>query len=118
MKTKTNKDIPEWDLKIKMDPRDKKEWIRALLSGDYGQGHKALYTKGAYCCMGVLCKIRGFSNEELLGFAYPSSVGLDIEDVFNQSVDEDWTLKNKIGKLNDFDGYTFEDLAEVIDHNL
>lgn len=34
----------------------REDWIDALLSGDYGQGHGALKTwDGDHCCLGVAC---------------------------------------------------------------
>lgn len=32
-------------------------WIKALRSGKYKQGHKALSTADNYCCLGVLCDV-------------------------------------------------------------
>jgi hypothetical protein len=43
----------------------KEEWIEALRSGEYRQGTDHLYNSGAYCCLGVLCRIAGAAfNEE------------------------------------------------------
>lgn len=42
---------------IKMRPRVKRAWIRALLSKKYPQGRNALRSEGEYCCMGVLCDL-------------------------------------------------------------
>ena len=35
----------------------KQAWIKALLSGRYKQVNGALKDQGAYCCLGVLCKV-------------------------------------------------------------
>jgi len=116
MKTKTNKDIPEWDLKIKMDPKDKKEWIMALLSGDYKQGGSWLSRGGEYCCMGVKAKLDGFSDETMGDHGFLTALG-DGYSLFQQT-SGGRSLQSQIAYLNDLEGYTFEDLAEVIDHNL
>lgn len=38
----------------KMNPEVKKQWLKALRSGKYRKGTKALLKKGGYCCLGVL----------------------------------------------------------------
>jgi hypothetical protein len=52
-----------------MDQNIKQKWIKALRSGDYKQGHRALYcifnNEETYCCLGVLCIIQGVTPEEL-----------------------------------------------------
>lgn len=41
----------------KMDPQLKAEWVAALRSGEYAQGHDRLCTGDAFCCLGVLADI-------------------------------------------------------------
>lgn len=36
-----------------MDPKLKREWVKALRSGEYEQGTSALCRKGKFCCLGV-----------------------------------------------------------------
>lgn len=39
------------------------EWVDALRSGRYEQGHKVLSNRdGEFCCLGVLCDIQGMSH--------------------------------------------------------
>jgi hypothetical protein len=41
-----------------MNPDIKKQWVDALRSGEYRQGHSSLRPlDGSYCCLGVLCDI-------------------------------------------------------------
>ncbi|WP_460993954.1 hypothetical protein, partial [Staphylococcus aureus] len=59
--------MPKTLVKLKMNQRVKKLWIKALLSGEYLQMHGALrgVTKGdeiGYCCLGVLCDVYRKSN--------------------------------------------------------
>lgn len=42
-----------------MNSELKAKWVAALRSGQYRQGKEALYADGAYCCLGVLCRIAG-----------------------------------------------------------
>lgn len=50
-------------------PENMRKWIDALRSGNYKQGlHQLKSTDGAYCCLGVACKVSG------LPFASTASV--------------------------------------------
>lgn len=40
-----------------MDVELKKQWIKALRSGEYQQGQEYLHKNGKFCCLGVLCTI-------------------------------------------------------------
>lgn len=56
-----------------MDPKIKKRWIKALLSGKYKQGREVLKTgDGKYCCLGVLCELyaatRNGTRKRKIGF--------------------------------------------------
>ena len=42
-----------------MNAEIKQKWVEALRSGKYQQGHYALQTGEAYCCLGVLCVVTG-----------------------------------------------------------
>ena len=37
----------------------KEEWVAALRSGDYKQGHSVLKFNDEFCCLGVLCDLSG-----------------------------------------------------------
>lgn len=46
----------------KLNPVLKAQWLKALRSGKYAQAQGALYkggTHGGYCCLGVLCDVKG-----------------------------------------------------------
>jgi len=40
-----------------MNPEIKAQWVEALRSGDYMQGHNALRRGDKFCCLGVLCDL-------------------------------------------------------------
>jgi hypothetical protein len=42
---------------MKMKPKIKKLWLKALRSGEYEQGTGALRDLSFYCCLGVLCDL-------------------------------------------------------------
>jgi hypothetical protein len=46
------------NLKAKLNPDVKKDWLKSLRSGKYKQGKNALCNaKEQFCCLGVLCDI-------------------------------------------------------------
>ena len=48
-----------------MNEEIKQEWVRALRSGEYKQGHGELRTKdGKFCCLGVLCDLYSKKNNK------------------------------------------------------
>lgn len=49
----------------KLDPAVKADWVSALRSGEYSQGHGALQKGGGFCCLGVLCDLAVKAGVEL-----------------------------------------------------
>jgi hypothetical protein len=113
-----------------MDKEIKGKWIDALRSGKYKQGTKILRRNDEYCCLGVLCDIvdpEGWTP--LLGFLdegkYIHHGALEHPD---DTVVKVTGLKDRIGSLekvvgcsanlislNDNAGYTFEQIADIIE---
>ena len=56
-----------------MNKKNAMKWVKALRSGKYKQGRESLVgeNKGEcqYCCLGVLAKINGFSEDDMGGHA-------------------------------------------------
>ena len=120
-----------------MNKRVKKLWVAALRSGKYRQAKGALKKRnGAHCCLGVLCDLYSKEKKDLSfvweGDEYyfdnrtdaPSMsvrkwAGLDSNDeaVFT-SVTGPNGRKLSLIDLNDEQGYTFEQIAEVIERDL
>ena len=107
-----------------MDKALMKKWIKALRSGKYKQGQRRLRTfDGKFCCLGVLCDISGMgkwtpsmfdgnnfisdSNNERCAYIPPYDVlakaGIDYPDATD------------LATKNDIEGYTFEEIAEVLE---
>lgn len=42
---------------FKLDPQEKAEWVAALRSGKYPQGHRRLRGETGFCCLGVKAAI-------------------------------------------------------------
>jgi hypothetical protein len=59
----------------------KRKWVAALRSGKYAQGrHYLRNSAGAYCCLGVLCKINtGRAPKKAAAVYYGASQGLITE---------------------------------------
>lgn len=125
----------------KMNPEIKAKWIAALRSGEYQQTHGVLEQvvknsdRGAgFCCLGVLCKLAAdegvvvrhfdpdstrpnamYGAEEVGGFP-PDEVnewaGTNVSRYFVLARED---FKSSLADLNDNRGYTFEQVADVIE---
>jgi len=108
-------------------PEIKKQWTKDLRSGKYKQGKSVLRSKdNKYCCLGVLCNI--YSEEK----GVPWTLGMgDFYGIHASggavlpTVIRDWAgIESPCGRyghnlslthLNDHDGKSFEEIADVID---
>lgn len=65
-----------------MNPKIKKQWIKALRSGDYKQGKEQLRNdENQFCCLGVLCNLHAkanpqFAKEQILPSQYDGETGV------------------------------------------
>jgi hypothetical protein len=118
----------------RMDKEIKAKWIEALRSGKYKQGRTRLRTANdEFCCLGVLCEVMNaervqttFDDQPYL-YLYGSSAksasflpkeladaaGIDGYGSIGKEIDGRWTLAG----LNDHAGYTFEQIADVIEEH-
>ena len=113
-----------------MDKQVKAQWLTALRSGHYKQGHEWLRRNNAYCCLGVLCNLYDATqwrpsngNGELYSYGgvaeeyiYPPNAvwqwaGIDPE-VDAEKVGADLAL------LNDEKEMSFDQIADYIAANL
>lgn len=121
----------------------KNTWVNALRSGKYKQGKNLLKleTNGQYnyCCLGVLCELavenKIIEESSIKHFLFPSPGGSHyfengksyLEDKVlewsgistnNGKFDTDKNgLPITLAKLNDDEGYTFEEIANVIEEH-
>lgn len=129
-----------------MDPTTKQKWLSALRSGNYQQGEGKLKITNEdnselfYCCLGVLCEIKGLDTEPGLlrepeggeafwdyQFVFPQSSGGDTWMVKQSSMPmEDWMVNEcgleqrhaeVLAAMND-NGVSFEGIANWIEANL
>jgi len=116
-----------------MDQHTKREWIAALLSGDYQQGVGFLQNGGKFCCLGVLAEVLGTERSirpDREGVCYRCGDGAGDQDEWRNTIPGD-----QFGGLNDIvisdlcamnDGVadyagnaqTFEEIADWIDGNV
>ena len=114
----------------RMDPIVKAKWVAALRSGAYGQGTGQLRDGNEYCCLGVLCDLRGpqdwvpsnYGN----GFAYAYDPCADMPPGFMKEwagLDWDNVLveidgrRDTLNEHND-NGRTFAEIADAIEEQL
>lgn len=94
------------------------KWIEALRSGEYGQTVREL-TNGNddYCCLGVACKIAGYSDMEM--FTYNNVVFQDTP--FNKlpfSLHENEELTDILVRMNDLENKSFIEISQWITENV
>lgn len=101
-----------------MDADIKAKWINALRSKQYQQTKTFLHDSGAYCCLGVLCKIQGAEPDTA---NWPENAQtqltlLDDNDVSTMDYSAGLTneQKNYLARMND-KGDNFFDIADFID---
>lgn len=114
-----------------MNKEIKQKWVKALRSGKYKQTRSKLKsTNGRFCCLGVLCDI--YAKENGLRCSRHNDVAMGIFDSLELLPDEikDWAdvdndpiLYLKEGTktltcLNDEDGKSFKEIADLIEENL
>lgn len=93
-----------------MNKKIKKLWIKALTSGKYTQTRETLLADNnkSMCCLGVLCKVQGFTNAAIKGRAMPQDVAKCATAGLKRKFLR--TLVN----LNDTQEYSFKQIAKYI----
>lgn len=114
----------------------KREWVSALRSGEYRQIDSQLTDgAGGYCCLGVLCKVLGKTDGDMLWSDMPQGIGIG-EILTNKDLMEYGMYSFKyplptatfalryngalepLSVLNDDKGLTFEEIAALIHTNV
>lgn len=105
--------------KFKLDETNKTEWVKALKSDKYEQGTGFLCYKGKYCCLGVCCDINQYDRFEKDSghIEFYSNSGSDYSTYFIPGNVIPENIQEALATLND-NGYTFEQIADVIDTHL
>jgi hypothetical protein len=87
-----------------MDAQLKAKWVKALRSGEYEQTKHELECDGAFCCLGVLCKVGGIDLDDV-NVAYHLLEGITGD-------------YGPLVGLNDVDGKSFNEIADYIEVHL
>ena len=100
----------------------KKKWIAALRSGEYQQTCEVLRNEDGFCCLGVLTDL--YIKENSLEWKKEPSGDYSFknEEALPPSVVREWAgMENwqtahgyLYYQLNDEEGYTFEQIADII----
>ncbi len=114
-------------METKLPPVFKKKWLEALRSGKYKQATGQLEKEGEYCCLGVACKIAGYSDNKMgdMGKLFKShfpripQVLDDRNTVHLKSIDGfSVNASQQLVDLNDSGGKSFKQIADWIEKNL
>lgn len=104
----------------KLDPVFKAQWIAALRSGEYKQGKHRLFKDGAYCCLGVACKVSGLSDDDLKDYVYTGIIDVNHPGVLPQVLVKTFLndVPHKLADMNDKGDKSFSQIADWIEANL
>jgi hypothetical protein len=108
-----------------MNKEYKEKWVEALRSGEYKQGTRYLKHGDEYCCLGVLCdtvdpdNAMDWKDRRDLPVEMQHKVGLSATGIVTMHNGNDGnTYSSTLAYLNDWDEYTFEEIADVIEKEL
>lgn len=101
-----------------------RSWIAALRSGKYIQGQGQLRKGDAYCCLGVLCDLN--ENTQWTPSCHPAQkiylpTPDDTDTILPKfisewaGIDEDPMLIDTLIQMNDWDEYTFDQIADYLE---
>lgn len=97
----------------KMNARLKVKWVRALRSGKYRQARLALREEGAYCCLGVLCRVADIPiTKEGCGCSPRWLDSLPINDLIGELASDRCIV------MNDSKCYSFAKIADWVEKHL
>ncbi len=100
----------------------KQEWVDALRSGNYQQRSGSLYDSyyDAYCCLGVLCEIKGRNVRENtdLRKLFPEPEFTDHDNWHVPPQWLDYRIQSQLVALNDSSRHKFPAIADWIEKNL
>lgn len=118
-------------------PSVKRDWIKALRSGDYEQSVGSLYDSddGGFCCLGVLCAVTGAKLGTITDVSLPQGAGLftdltptddEVSPKARDSYDLEecaWMVRyggkmTPLSYLNDEKRLNFNQIADIIEKNV
>jgi hypothetical protein len=94
-----------------MDAELKKRWVAALRSGEFKQGRYELESEGAFCCLGVLCRIVGIPTRDEAGLPLSATPGHPPGGLSEAE-------ESVLVEMNDNKRKSFREIADYIEANL
>jgi hypothetical protein len=106
--------------KFNIPKKERKDWINALLSGNYKQTTNTLARSGKYCCLGVYGKVVGIDDYEMTNRGVPAELNSDNRTKYPRCLLAESNQKRsftmKLANMND-NGKTFKQIATYIKKN-
>jgi hypothetical protein len=112
---------------VKLPSKIKEKWVKALRSGKYIQGKKALYRpeEATFCCLGVLehlClggKVEYFANADGTFSRFRATPSRDFYDYIGADAVNCWagSVESNLMAYND-NGKSFTEIADYIEENV
>lgn len=101
-----------------MNKKLKKEWVKALRSGDFKQGtNKLRDLNNNYCCIGVLCKVANIkARKSENGYRFDGLIAT-LSQHFSRQLKLSIHHQNRLIYMNDSENKTFEQIANWIEKN-
>ena len=112
----------------------KKRLVAALRSGKYKQTTGMLFdsSNGGFCCLGVMCSLRGATLDEMDGTPMPEELNSfsRLFNLYNNSAADDyfssshtWMVPYRgtmrfLSELNDDDHLSFKQIANIIERSV
>jgi len=101
-------------------------WLEALRSGKYTQTNGALQNSHGFCCLGLACKVIIPADEQKIedGYlrglypGYQTSAPKWLNNIDEYAENSPLGKKRKLSVLNDSDGFSFTQIADVIEEVL
>lgn len=106
------------NVKLPQDIKDK--WITALRSGEYKQATGILYdrTKDSYCCLGVLGKICGYTENILQNYRALERHAFENTPNVCRGHASDNNVVSRLTRMNDIEQLNFIEISDYIEQNL
>ena len=116
---------------FKLERNFKRKWVAALRSGKYKQTISSLYDAGGFCCLGVMCALRGAKLDEMDQVSLPGELP-NFNELFNIDSDhaeffsgggQAWQVPYcgkmvYLSGLNDDHRLSFKQIANIIERSV
>ena len=101
------------------DTKEARQWVEALRSGKYAQGHRVLRDGDAYCCLGVAVEVCGVKWKKRLGrWGVPGEDSMmfefDLPAALSERLGMTREEQSRLVTLNDT-GSSFSEIADTIE---